>query len=279
MSQLNRNCSYALSVDGVTPIERLRVTRSFIKDRKGALLKGELGLLQSKEAFDLFLATEEEKRPKFFGHQCDIMAFELAQAAELVQETQQELEYLALQEAALVEAAMPFWNPALTDNENYELNFAREHTVRLVDKAICEQITAGRVSADTMQSLMRNPFAAQMLVDREVLTPEFLKLVADSPVAETTATILIGAGNRFMLPSDHARVLDIYKKSHTPIAAVTNALLALEANKPSKKINNSGISGAFATNDEIVSSVTDSSTVVQFPTTGTAAQTQPKTEA
>lgn len=262
MAQLNHNSSYALSIDGVTPIERLRVTRNFIDDRKAALMKSELAMLVSKDNLDEFLATPVDKRGKYFDRECELRSYDFEQASKLTEETRQELAYLAVQEAALMEAARPHWNPALTDNENYELNFAREQTVRLVDKAICEKISSDRLAADTIQAVMRNPFACQMLIDREILNAAILPILANSPVAETTATILIGAGDRFMLPKDYELMLSIYKQSNQPIAAVTNALLALEANKPQPDTQVENTSADVANS---------ASTIVKFPAVGTAA--------
>jgi hypothetical protein len=160
MGQLNRNAAYIYDVDGHTPWERLRVIRTFLRDRRKALALAELSLeeMHSKtiESLDSFSARrakieEESLLPD-------------------VEDCRREIVFLEGLEQELVRATEPTRVPGATDEEMYELNFFNEVVERDVFKVKVDLAALRYVRPETMQSVLRNPRTIERLAQEQLIT-------------------------------------------------------------------------------------------------------------
>lgn len=209
MSQVNHNAAYATVIDGYTPIERLRVTRNFLHDRNHAKRISEIGIMKLKKQMAEMKDTLDET-DEIAVMEYQLKEFELEQALDLHQDCLNELVFLENMEQALIEMSAHFWDDTISDKENYERNFAMEQSLRLCAKAEADIGAYGRFGADTLLSLQRDPFAADMLGKKGVINADGVKaLMNASIVTATNIGIISRAGGLFLPAGGYAALLDI----------------------------------------------------------------------
>lgn len=189
MSQVNHNYSYIFEVDGYTVWERLRIIRNFMTDRRQALELAELTQANSGKRVDrtnrkleylqsqLESAIEEGDVGKELELEelIDTTQYELQEGliqasnhADLTQDCRDELNFLIEFESRLATEAEKTRVPGKTDREMYEINFPNEARVRLENRATAEIVAGGRLSADTIHYLRKDPEVLQRLIELEI---------------------------------------------------------------------------------------------------------------
>ncbi len=210
MSQVNHNAAYATVIDGFTPIERLRVTRNFIHDREHAKRISDISILKLEAEIEEIKTNMSGTPTKVEQMEYDLKIFELDQAKDLNLDCVNELNFLYKMEQALIELAAPFWDDTLSDKENYERNFAMEQAMRLCNKAECDIGAYGRLSAETLSSLRRDPFATDMLVKKGVINKEgATALLNSSMVTATNIGLITRTGDSFLPSGGYQALLNI----------------------------------------------------------------------
>lgn len=144
MSQQNHNVNYLVSVDGITVWERLRVIRNFLEDREIALEIAELSM--TKE-------LDEEQ------------AIMKRQVVRNIEDCKREITFLKeLENKLAIEAEKSRVNDK-SDDEMYEINFYEELIQQQLLTVQSEVLTIGRVSTETMKSLIKNPTAMKRVIE------------------------------------------------------------------------------------------------------------------
>lgn len=190
MAQLNRNASYFFVVDGLTPWEKLRSIRNFLKDRKLALSINELGI-EKMESMD----KDSWEYREWFLHKPEL--------DENLQECREEIEFLEKMEAELIKITEPTRINGKTDKEMYEINYFRELAEITVHSVQAEIVADGRISKDSVKSLLRNPFALQRAIELKLITDNSAEVLENARVSALVDSAALG------LPApkdDHAKL-------------------------------------------------------------------------
>lgn len=167
MGQLNRNAAYIYDVDGHTPWERLRVIRSFLKDRRRALALAELAITEER--------ANVEKDPSSFSSRRALLEQEFSRSD--LEDCRREIAFLEGLERELIEVTEPTRVAGATDEEMYELNFFNEVVERDVFKVKVDLAALNHVQPSTMQSVLRNPRTIERLEQEKLLTGNLGALV------------------------------------------------------------------------------------------------------
>jgi hypothetical protein len=166
MGQMNRNAAYIYDVDGHTPWERLRVIRSFLRDRRKALALAELSL--------------EEARSKSFESPTSFSArraqIEEASILPDIEDCRREIVFLEGLEQELAQLAERTRVVGATDEEMYELNFFTEVVERDVFRVKVDLAAVSHVRPETMQAVLRNPSTIERLKQENLITGDLSTL-------------------------------------------------------------------------------------------------------
>lgn len=144
MSQQNHNVNYLVTVDGITVWERLRVIRNFLEDREIALEITELSMTKELD--------EEQQIMK-------------RQVLRNIEDCKREIKFLKDLEAKLAVEAEKTRVEGKSDEEMYEINFYEELIQQQLLTVQSEVLTIGRVSTETMKSLIKNPSAMKRVIE------------------------------------------------------------------------------------------------------------------
>ena len=166
MAQVNHNYDYVTVVDGHTVWERLRVIRNFLTDRRKALKLARL-------AQEKFEATKDSM-DEWERREAEIMNED---QENLIQDCVDEIEFLEQFESMLATEAEKERIPGKSDREMYELNYAKEAQVRLVEYVKSEMLSVGHISPETMRSVMRDTNVITQLVDMQLLGEQAPELI------------------------------------------------------------------------------------------------------
>lgn len=163
MSQMNHNANYLTSVDGITVWERLRVIRNFLNDRKIALALAELNLEKSdKKLLDETLDYYEKKELELY----------MPQSIQVIADAKAEIAFLEKLEKELATLAETTRIEGKTDEEMYELNYFEELIQIQLLEVQSEMMAQGCISANTMKTLIKNPFSMKRAIEVGLLSKE-----------------------------------------------------------------------------------------------------------
>jgi hypothetical protein len=179
MAQQNHNISYLTEVDGITIWERLRVIRNFLAGRRRALALAEY-------------SADNVDRENF---EAVIMLPELLESIEYAKD---EVNFLTKLEATLAAEAELTRIEGKTDREMYEINFFEESIQRSLLTVQAEVMTLGRVSTDTMKSLLKNPYALDRCIELGFLSPEVKNVLTNSK----SPLLLLNNTQQSLLPKE-----------------------------------------------------------------------------
>ena len=168
MGQVNRNINYLTAVDGITPWERLRITRNFLGDRRMALKTAELSLEKAEATID---------KNSFEWREYEIMR---PLTLSNIEDCKREIAFLESLEAELQVLAEQERIPGKTDEEMYEINFAKETIQVMVLEAKAQYAAVGHLSPELMQRLLRNQAALGAVVETGILNESVLTLADKS---------------------------------------------------------------------------------------------------
>lgn len=164
MSQLNRNLNYLTVVDGVTPWEKLRVIRNFLRDRRIAFEIAKLNVEKSE-------ATLDKNSWQWKEH-----LIMLPQILGNIEDAKREIKFLEEIEQRLIPIAEAERIPGKTDEEMYEINYVKECAEKLAFEATAERASVGYITTGTMKQIICNPVALQRVIELKLLVPEALQM-------------------------------------------------------------------------------------------------------
>ena len=171
MAQVNHNYDYVTVVDGHTVWERLRVIRNFLTDRRKALKLARL-------AQEKFEATKDSM-DEWELREAEIMNED---QESLIQDCVDEIEFLEQFESMLATEAEKERIPGKSDREMYELNYAKEAQVRLINTVKSEMLSVGHISSETMRGIMRDPVVTNRLAEIGLIGQDAPELIGmDKP--------------------------------------------------------------------------------------------------
>lgn len=168
MARVNHNAQYIYDVDGETVWEKLRVIRGMLQDRKISLALARLKQQRSEATLD----------PDSWEYKEYLILRD--QTQDLIQDCENEIEFLTEFEKALATEAEKTRIAGKTDDEMYEINFFDELKMRLVRSAEAQILANGRMQEDTIKRILKNRPALQICIDKGLLDANALQISADN---------------------------------------------------------------------------------------------------
>lgn len=249
MAAVNTPYSYANEIDGLTPWERLKNVRSFLVQRTKAydinlakqrqykekveLEKRKLVVLERQLA-NLNKAIENFQESQDDTTELELKAIELelkisevvnshenaiiesADLEDLMEDTRREVENLQILESRIKDVAYLTRIEGKSDIEMYDLNHPNEVRVRTAIRAQNDIMTVGRLSAQILDAVRRDP-AIAFVIDQTLQSPQVMAqlshVVETAPNRKDIEQIALAGGTEYAkLPSveeiDHGMRLE-----------------------------------------------------------------------
>lgn len=175
MAQVNHNVAYLTVVDGITIWERLRVIRNFLTDRKIAYNLTLMNSEKTQEEIDSgTLDKWKVKEQEIYREQTN----------QLIKDVVAEISFLEKLEAELATKAEETRIDGKSDDEMYEINYFEELIQKNILQVQSEMMAHGSISADTMKTLLKDPFSMKRVVELNFLSQDALLVANSSKVGE-----------------------------------------------------------------------------------------------